>query len=168
MKRLELEYEHTSVPQRKDSRYSSDRSPHWIKSKNPNAPAVKREAEEDWGQKGAWRRPGWLKRGRVLSSRARIVLVVVLTGAGVVAGYFMAERWWGARERTPLAQICARVDYVNSLQQELPEQRAPSLVRLCGAFNSHVDFALKVDCFCQSNTPFGSLHYGDDHKNLGL
>jgi hypothetical protein len=24
-------------------------SPHWIKSKNPNAPAVKREAEEDRG-----------------------------------------------------------------------------------------------------------------------
>jgi hypothetical protein len=24
------------------------RSPDWIKSKNPNAPAVKREAEEDW------------------------------------------------------------------------------------------------------------------------
>jgi hypothetical protein len=34
----------------KDSRYSSGRSPHWIKSKNPNAPAVKREAEEDWGR----------------------------------------------------------------------------------------------------------------------
>jgi hypothetical protein len=27
------------------------RSPHWIKVKNPNAPAVKREAEEDWGRK---------------------------------------------------------------------------------------------------------------------
>jgi bifunctional non-homologous end joining protein LigD len=40
------------VSKRKDSRYSSGRSPHWIKSKNPVAPAVKREAEEDWGQ---WR-----------------------------------------------------------------------------------------------------------------
>jgi bifunctional non-homologous end joining protein LigD len=28
--------------------YSSGRSPHWIKSKNPQAPAVRREAEEDW------------------------------------------------------------------------------------------------------------------------
>jgi hypothetical protein len=27
----------------------SGRSPHWLKFKNPNAPAVKREAEEDWG-----------------------------------------------------------------------------------------------------------------------
>ena len=27
------------------------RSPHWVKIKNPNAPAVKREAEEDWGPK---------------------------------------------------------------------------------------------------------------------
>jgi bifunctional non-homologous end joining protein LigD len=34
----------------KDSRYRSGRSPDWIKSKNPNAPAVKREAEEDWGR----------------------------------------------------------------------------------------------------------------------
>jgi hypothetical protein len=27
-----------------------DASPLWIKVKNPNAPAVKREAEEDWGR----------------------------------------------------------------------------------------------------------------------
>ena len=39
------------VSKRKDSRYRSGRSPHWIKSKNPNAPAVKREAEEDWGKR---------------------------------------------------------------------------------------------------------------------
>jgi hypothetical protein len=26
------------------------RSPLWVKVKNPNAPAVKREAEEDWGR----------------------------------------------------------------------------------------------------------------------
>jgi bifunctional non-homologous end joining protein LigD len=38
------------VSKRKDSPYRSGRSPHWIKSKNPNAPAVKREAEEDWGR----------------------------------------------------------------------------------------------------------------------
>jgi hypothetical protein len=31
------------VSKRKDSRYSSGRSPHWTKSKNPNAPAVRRE-----------------------------------------------------------------------------------------------------------------------------
>jgi hypothetical protein len=24
--------------------------PHWLKVKNPKAPAVKREAEEDWGR----------------------------------------------------------------------------------------------------------------------
>jgi ATP-dependent DNA ligase len=37
------------VSKRRDSSYRSGRSPDWIKSKNPNAPAVKREAEEDWG-----------------------------------------------------------------------------------------------------------------------
>jgi bifunctional non-homologous end joining protein LigD len=38
------------VSRRRDSSYRSGRSPDWIKSKNPNAPAVKREAEEDWGR----------------------------------------------------------------------------------------------------------------------
>jgi bifunctional non-homologous end joining protein LigD len=38
------------VSKRKDSRYRSGRSPDWIKSKNPDAPAVRREAEEEWGR----------------------------------------------------------------------------------------------------------------------
>jgi bifunctional non-homologous end joining protein LigD len=38
------------VPKRKDSAYRSGRSPDWLKMKNPTAPAVKREAEEDWGK----------------------------------------------------------------------------------------------------------------------
>ena len=37
------------VSKRLGSTYRSGRSPHWVKVKNPNAPAVKREAEEDWG-----------------------------------------------------------------------------------------------------------------------
>ena len=37
------------LSKRKDSRYRSGRSPDWIKSKNPDCTAVKREAEEDWG-----------------------------------------------------------------------------------------------------------------------
>jgi ATP-dependent DNA ligase len=38
------------VSKRRNSLYRSGRSPDWIKSKNPNAPAVKREAEEDLGR----------------------------------------------------------------------------------------------------------------------
>ena len=38
------------VSKRRDLRYRSGRSPDWLKSKNPDAPAVKREAEEDWGR----------------------------------------------------------------------------------------------------------------------
>jgi bifunctional non-homologous end joining protein LigD len=38
------------VSKRLGSFYLSGRSPHWVKVKNPNAPAVKREAEEDWGR----------------------------------------------------------------------------------------------------------------------
>jgi bifunctional non-homologous end joining protein LigD len=38
------------VSKRLGSSYRSGRSPHWLKVKNPKAPAVTREAEEDWGR----------------------------------------------------------------------------------------------------------------------
>ena len=38
------------VSKRLGSHYRSGRSPDWLKFKNPDAPAVKREAEEDWGR----------------------------------------------------------------------------------------------------------------------
>jgi ATP-dependent DNA ligase len=37
-----------AVSKRKDSPYRLGRSPDWLKMKNPEAPAVKREAEKDW------------------------------------------------------------------------------------------------------------------------
>jgi hypothetical protein len=43
-----------------------------------------------------------------------------------VAGYFLAGLWSSARDTSPLAQICARVDYVNSLQENLKGQDAAS------------------------------------------
>jgi ATP-dependent DNA ligase len=42
------------VSKRKNSIYRSGRSPDWLKMKNADAPAVKREAEEEWG-KERWR-----------------------------------------------------------------------------------------------------------------
>jgi bifunctional non-homologous end joining protein LigD len=42
------------VSKRKESRYRSGRSHHWVKCKNPLAPAATREIEEDWG-KQKWR-----------------------------------------------------------------------------------------------------------------
>jgi ATP-dependent DNA ligase len=38
------------VSKRLGSRYVSGRSRDWLKFKNPEAPAVKREAEEEWGR----------------------------------------------------------------------------------------------------------------------
>jgi ATP-dependent DNA ligase len=38
------------VSKRKGSAYRSGRSPDWLKKKNPDAPAVTREAEEDWAR----------------------------------------------------------------------------------------------------------------------
>jgi hypothetical protein len=43
-----------------------------------------------------------------------------------VAGYFLAN-WWSKRDTSPLAQICARVDYVNGLQEELKDAAAEEL-----------------------------------------
>jgi bifunctional non-homologous end joining protein LigD len=50
------------VSKQRNSPYRSGRSPDWIKSKNPDAPAVRREAEEDWSQR-------WPKRARSSSTR---------------------------------------------------------------------------------------------------
>jgi bifunctional non-homologous end joining protein LigD len=44
------------VSKRKDSPYRSGRSPDWLKMKNPACAAVKREAEEDWGNRGRRRK----------------------------------------------------------------------------------------------------------------
>jgi bifunctional non-homologous end joining protein LigD len=38
------------VSKRLGSRYTSGRTADWIKIKNPTAPAVRREAQEDWGR----------------------------------------------------------------------------------------------------------------------
>ena len=38
------------VSKRKGSPYRSGRSPDWLKMKNPEAPAVKRKAEENWSR----------------------------------------------------------------------------------------------------------------------
>jgi ATP-dependent DNA ligase len=46
------------VSKRLGSTYRAGRVNHWRKIKNPAAPAVKREAEEDWGGKR------WTRRGR--------------------------------------------------------------------------------------------------------
>jgi hypothetical protein len=38
------------VSKRLGSPYRSGRTDHWVKVKNPEAPAVAREAEEEWGR----------------------------------------------------------------------------------------------------------------------
>jgi hypothetical protein len=56
-------------------------------------------------------------------SRLAALVALVLC---FVAGYFLASLWSSSRDRSPLAQICARVDYVNSLQENLKGQEAAS------------------------------------------
>jgi bifunctional non-homologous end joining protein LigD len=38
------------VSKRKGSPYSSGKSPHWLKSKNPGSASVARELLEEWGR----------------------------------------------------------------------------------------------------------------------
>ena len=53
------------VSKRLGSRYRSGRSPDWLKFKNPAAPAVNREAEEDWGGNAVLRAAAY-GRGRLV------------------------------------------------------------------------------------------------------
>jgi hypothetical protein len=64
----------------------------------------------------------------MVSSRSlsRVLLQALLLGLCFVAGYLLAGWWSGTRDTTPLAQICARVDYVDGLQQALEGQQAAS------------------------------------------
>ena len=56
---------------------------------------------------------------------SRLVALVALALC-FVAGYFLAGLWSSARDTSPLAKICARVDYVNGLQENLKGQEAAS------------------------------------------
>jgi hypothetical protein len=56
---------------------------------------------------------------------SRIVTFVALAVC-FVAGYFFSVWWSSGRDINVLAQICARVDYVNGLQENLKGQDAAS------------------------------------------
>jgi hypothetical protein len=64
---------------------------------------------------GRTRRPPMVRVHPLL----RLLIHAVLLGACLVAGYLIAGWWWGTRDNTALAQICARIDYVNGLQEQL-------------------------------------------------
>ena len=51
---------------------------------------------------------------------SRVVALVALAFC-FAAGYLLAGVWSSARDTSPLAQICARVDYVNGLQETLKD-----------------------------------------------
>ena len=51
---------------------------------------------------------------------SRLVALVALAFC-FVAGYLLAGLWSSAHDTSPLAQICARVDYVDGLQETLKD-----------------------------------------------
>jgi hypothetical protein len=54
---------HSACQARLRSRYTTRRSPDWLKSKNPAGEAVKREAEDDCGLGGALRPVASIQNG---------------------------------------------------------------------------------------------------------
>jgi bifunctional non-homologous end joining protein LigD len=58
------------VSKRLGSRYRSGRSSDWLKFKNPNAPAIRREAEEDWARRASDRSTATLDDGKSLAVRS--------------------------------------------------------------------------------------------------
>src|SRR6202022_4764967 len=58
---------------------------------------------------------------RVSRLTAGILLVLCFAAGHLFAGWLS-----GARDTTPLARICSRVDYVNGLQEQLEGRRAAS------------------------------------------
>jgi hypothetical protein len=55
------------------SRYRSGRSKDWLKLKNPNAPAVKREGEGDWG-----REPVAVKKAKKTHKTGGVIVRIVI------------------------------------------------------------------------------------------
>jgi hypothetical protein len=69
-------------------------------------------------QKGESFEPPGRVSAFVSSLRLSRLVQAFLLGLCALAGYLIAGWWWGTRDTTPLARICARVDYVNGLQEE--------------------------------------------------
>jgi hypothetical protein len=67
--------------------------------------------------------PTWTPSLASSVSRLTAGILLVLCFA---AGYLFAAWLSGARDTTPLARICSRIDYVNGLQEQLEGQQAAS------------------------------------------
>src|SRR5262249_27238400 len=62
--------------------YRSGRINHWLKIKNPAAPAVKRKAEEDWANNR------WGAQARLAMSDPKDLSYILIPGAGGMAWYW--------------------------------------------------------------------------------
>jgi hypothetical protein len=106
------------VSKRRGSHYRSGRSTAWVKIKNPTAPAVRREAEEEWR---AWcallaqpcrfsRRPGPSRKASAGSSSPTVTAAVcILIGVMVViVAYEWSEGNKGGGQQTAAAHHSIR------------------------------------------------------------
>ena len=57
---------------------------------------------------------------------SRVVALIALAFC-FVAGYLLAGLWSSTRDTSPLAQICARVDYVDGLQETLKDSASEEM-----------------------------------------
>jgi hypothetical protein len=64
--------------------------------------------------------------GMMSSLRPSRLVQALMFAVCFVAGYSVAGWWPGEDDTTPLQEICARIDYVNGLQEKLKGQEAAS------------------------------------------
>src|SRR6266403_5147112 len=72
-------------------------------------------------RKGAGRKLEGLPAARKGNPEMSRLGVLAALAVCFVAGYFVAGLWSSPRDTSSLAQICARVDYVSSLQENLKD-----------------------------------------------
>jgi hypothetical protein len=92
------------VSKRLGSTYRSGRTSDWLKFKNPNAPAVKREAEEEWS---------CLRLDQLAPTMGVESWIIMASGAFLLSLCFLvsfiAADAWMSRQPISLRSICSSV-----------------------------------------------------------
>ena len=133
-----------------------DSSPHWVKVKNPKAPAVKREAEEDWGS------PYWIKNHKAAGRRAAEDWDTERrTPKNSPSGPPLPATVFSRQKKSPVT----RGGGAGKVGQETPTpyQRIPGGGKRCGIIHcSQKEFAERQRLATDAKHVAGRLHWHQD------